>query len=39
MIVSKRRGDGFKKDFRPEEWTLIQEFDQCRVLKREGRKS
>ena len=39
MIVSKKRGDGFKKDFRPEEWTLVREFDQCRLIRREGRKS
>ena len=39
MIVSKKRGGQFKKDFRPEEWTLVREFDQCRVLRKAGRKS
>nr|MBO6295153.1 glycosyltransferase family 39 protein [Schwartzia sp. (in: firmicutes)] len=39
MIVSKKRGGDFPKHFRPEEWTLVQEFDQCRVLKREKKMS
>ena len=39
MIVSKKRDGQFKTDFHPEEWLLVREFDQCRVLRREGRKS
>ena len=38
MIVSKKRDDQFRKSFRAEEWTLVREFDQCRILRREGKK-
>ncbi len=36
MIVSKKRGGQFRTDFRPEEWTLVREFDQCLVLRKTG---
>ncbi len=37
MIVSKKRDDEFKKVFRRAgKWTLVQEFDQCRILRREA---
>ena len=36
MIVSKKRGGQFRTDFRPEEWTLVREFDQCLVLRKMG---
>ncbi len=38
MIVSKKKDDQFRKSFRAEEWTLVREFDQCRILRREGKK-
>ena len=38
MVVSKKRENQFKKAFRTEEWEPVGDFDQCRVLRRDGKK-
>lgn len=38
MIVSKKRDEQFKKAFREPEWETVGAFNQCRVLRRDGKK-
>ena len=37
MVVGKKRDEQFKKSFREADWEQVGVFDQCRVLRREGK--
>ena len=37
MVVGKKRDEQFKKKFREADWEQVGVFDQCRVLRREGK--